>query len=105
MSKAAASRKRVGHKGFDAKLRRRAECAVEAGNLPPCTCWDCIRSDGLTPPKDLRHRFPARYPYSIFGKDEGGEPVTTLSKKTEHKIVGGSEASNLREAVRNRSAM
>lgn len=95
-------RKRITHKGFEAKLKARAQRAVDAGKLPPCLCWSCIRRDGLTPPKGLRQKHPDRYPFAVFEKDPGGEPVPTQRKKSEHKVTTGSEHHNLREAVRNR---
>lgn len=96
--------KRIDHKGFEKKLSQRLGRAVAAGGLPPCTCWDCIRRDGLTPPKGLRSKHRARYPYAIFDKDPGGEPIPTHTKRDEVE-VGDSEGANLREAVRNRSAI
>lgn len=99
-------RKRIAHKGFEAKLQLRADAAQQAGKLPPCTCWSCLRDDGLTPPLGLRAKYPDRYPFSEFGEDLGGEPTATRSKRSEeHGIAGGSEGSNLREAVRNRSVI
>jgi hypothetical protein len=74
-----------------------------------CQCWDCLRQAGFTPPKGERGNHPSISPHGVFGKDEGGEPVLThgtrRSKDKDQVGTTPSEGHELRESVRNRSAI
>lgn len=75
-----------------------------------CQCFDCLRRAGYTPPKVERAHHPSISPYAVWGKDVGGEPVITQGarkkdKEDAYSDMEASEGHNLREAVRNRSAI
>lgn len=83
-----------------------------------CTCWDCLRAVGLTPPFQLRHKYPRRYPHTVFNKlqlledgtspftgDTGGVPQAKVSRETKKSHQTAEEQAHLREAVRNREVI
>ncbi len=78
----------------------------------PCTCWDCLRAEGLTPPYGDRDRHPQRYPHAVFARsddghtgDRGGHPLAGPVQREQHKAGSASEGRQFREAIRNREAM
>lgn len=91
--------------GFKAQLSARIAKAFAEGKPQPCSCWDCLRRAGLTPPLSLRSHHPQRMPHRVFGEDVGGEPVINEKQKTDEVEIRGVEGAHLKEAVRNRSAI
>lgn len=96
-------------KGFQEKLKLRNpgikidSPGYDAGK---CTCWECLRRDGLTPPQGMRTRFPGKYPYAVFDKQIQGEPVPTMARVSkDEKAESTTEQRHLREAVANREVM
>ncbi len=69
-----------------------------------CTCWDCLRAQGITPPLFLRDKHPVKYPRIVFGTDVDGVPRQTQQKKSKDKATHD-ERKHLWEAVRNREAI
>jgi len=69
-----------------------------------CCCWDCLRSDGITPPRGYRTTYNRLYPHTVFEKDPGGEPFGK-SRKTEKPDQVTESGKQLREAVANRSVI
>lgn len=93
---------------FHDRIRR----AQQEGRLGTCTCWDCVRAIGLTPPYELRNKHPRRYPHTIFDQNDGtgrgdpdGVPQGKASKSKSPKAQSNAEKAHLREAVRNREAI
>lgn len=87
-----------------------------------CTCWDCCRAVGLTPPFQVRHKHPRRYPHTVFnrhddtkadgtectGGDRGGNPLGRPTKdKTDKEMAAQTpeEQAHLRSAIRNREVI
>lgn len=84
--------------------------------LRTCTCWDCLRQCGLTPPFELRHKFPRRYPHTVFNDkhpdiprgDPNGKPTGFARAERKEKPETPAEATDkqhLRAAIRNREAI
>jgi len=93
------------------KFQRAVEQRKIAGRLrPSCTCYDCIRAAGLTPPKGELKSYPRRYPYAVPELVDMGEnpPRIVLDRvRSEDKPLRTSDEAkeHLREAVRNREAI
>lgn len=80
---------------------------VNALDRSVCTCWDCVREMGLTPPLWYRDKHPRRYPHELFTQDIRGEPRGSRQKKDERdlKTTDSDDRRALRAAVRNREAI
>jgi hypothetical protein len=87
--------------------------AQRDGRLGSCTCWDCLRAIGMTPPFMLRDKYPRRYPHTVFNRthfddahgDPDGDPMPDRKSKEKHSPKERQESSHLKAAVRNREAI
>jgi hypothetical protein len=104
---------------FNDKVRE----AQRAGRLGHCTCWDCLRAAGMTPPYMVRDKYPRLYPRTIFnrrpddeldgieiphGDPEGKPTANRKNQSREDKAVTKAQAderAQLRAAVRNREVI
>ena len=81
---------------------------IEALGLT-CTCWDCLRASGITPPMIMRDRHPRLHPRTIFAVDFGGVPSGarkgTDGDEPDLRTLDADERRALRAAVRNREAI
>lgn len=98
-------------------FRDKVAAAQKAGRLGNCTCWDCLRAIGMTPPYMVRDKYPRQYPHTIFNDrdeeqydhgDPMGQPRGNRRKAKKEEQVTQAEAAErraLRAAVRNREVI
>lgn len=95
--------------------KRRQEVRQRTGH-DPCTCWDCLRKDGLTPPYPRRAKHPTygSKPVVMNGTtdpeltgDPKGRPRPWIkhSQEEDKPKVEDAERAHLREAIKNREVI
>jgi hypothetical protein len=70
-----------------------------------CTCWDCLREQGITPPEFQRDKFPRLYPRRVMvGSSPPVEQKSGAQKDEKYKATAEEKAS-LKDAIRNREVI